>query len=70
MGRINRRYAYLVVPYLFDLHRYDEIVDMCKQRETEMMHKKDTINLYMSSTLKFYGMHIRDWNNMTRRQAI
>ena len=56
MGRINRRYAYLVVPYLFDLHRYDEIVDMCKQRETEMMHKKDTINLYMSSTLKFYGM--------------
>ena len=24
MGRINRRYAYLVVPYLFDLHRYDE----------------------------------------------
>lgn len=56
MGRINRRYAYLVVPYLFGLHRYDEIVDMCKQRETEMMHKKDTINLYMSSTLKFYGM--------------
>ncbi len=45
-----------LLPYLFDLQRYDEIVDMCKQRETEMMHKKDTINLYMSSTLKFYGM--------------
>lgn len=56
MGRINRRYAYLIAPYLFNLHRYNEIIDMCKQRETEMKDKNDTINLYMSSTLKFYGM--------------
>ncbi len=56
MGRINRRYAYLIVPYLFDLHRYGEIVEMCKQREKEMEDKGDTVNLYMSSTLKFYGM--------------
>ena len=56
MGRINHRYAYLIVPFLFDLHRYNEIIDICKQRETEMKDKNDTINLYMSSTLKFYGM--------------
>lgn len=59
MGRINRRYAYLIVPYLFDLHRYDEIVEMCKLRELEMEGKADTINLYMSSTLRFYGMAYR-----------
>ena len=59
MGRINRRYAYLIVPYLFDQHRYHEIVAMCKQREQEMEDKADTINLYMSSTLKFYGMAYR-----------
>ncbi len=59
MGRINRRYAYLIVPYLFDQHRYHDIVEMCKQREQEMLGKGDTINLYMSSTLKFYGMAYR-----------
>lgn len=59
MGRVNRRYAYLIVPYLFDLHRYDEIVEMCKLRESEMENKADTINLYMSSTLRFYGMAYR-----------
>ncbi len=59
MGRVNRRYAYLIVPYLFDRHRYQDIVEMCKQREQEMLGKGDTINLYMSSTLKFYGMAYR-----------
>ncbi len=33
---VNRRYAYLIVPYLFNQHRYHEIVAMCKQREQEM----------------------------------
>lgn len=59
MGKFNRRYAYLIVPYLFDRHRYGEIVEMCRQREREMKDKGDTINLYMSSTLKFYGMAYR-----------
>ncbi len=59
MGRVNRRYAYLIVPYLFDRHRYGDIVEMCRQREREMKDKGDTINLYMSSTLKFYGMAYR-----------
>lgn len=59
MGHINHRYEYLIVPYLFDQHRYNEIVEMCKQREHKMKDKGDTINLYMSSTLKFYGMAYR-----------
>ncbi len=59
MGRINRRYAYLIVPYLLDQHQYHEVLDMCKQREENMKDQKDTINLYMSSTLKFYGMAYR-----------
>lgn len=59
MGRANRRYAYLIVPYLFDRQRYGEIVEMCRQREREMKDKGDTINLYMSSTLKFFGMAYR-----------
>ncbi len=59
MGRVNRRYAYLIVPYLFDCKQYQEILAMCRQREREMKDRGDTINLYMSSTLKFYGMAYR-----------
>lgn len=59
MGNVNRRYAYLIVPYFFDQRRYGDIVNMCKQREREMDENGDTINLYMSSTLKFYGMAYR-----------
>ncbi len=59
MGHINRRYAYLIVPYLLDLHKYQDVLDMCRQREQDMIGRKDTINLYMTSTLKFYGMAYR-----------
>lgn len=59
MGKASQRYAYLIVPYLFDLHKYDEIARMCGEREKEMVGRGDTVNLYMSSTLKFYGMAYR-----------
>lgn len=59
MGSVNRRFAYLIAPYLFDQHRYLEIVEMCREREQGMKDRGDTINLYMSSTLKFYGMAYR-----------
>lgn len=59
MGSINRRYAYLIVPYLLGQHKYHEVLELCKQREQEMQDRKDTVNLYMSSTLKFYGMAYR-----------
>ena len=60
MGEAGLRYAYLAVPYLFDRHKYDEIVQMCRQREKAMMDAGDTVNLYMSSALKFYGMACKE----------
>lgn len=37
-----------------------EVLDMCRQREESMKSQKDTVNLYMTSTLKFYGMAYRE----------
>ena len=34
---------------------HHEVLELCKQREQEMQDRKDTVNLYMSSTLKFYS---------------
>lgn len=59
MGQAGQRYAYLIVPYLFDLHKYEEIARMCGERERNMVSSGDTVNLYMSSTLKFCGMAYR-----------
>ena len=54
------RNNYLIMPYLFDTKQYDEIFRINLPRERFLISRKDTVNYYMASVLKFLGYAYRD----------
>lgn len=46
---------YLIIPYLLDKGKQAEVLRMCRERERFLIERKDTVNFYMASTLKFAG---------------
>ena len=54
------RNSYLIMPYLFDTGRYDEIFRINLPRERRLVEMGDTVNYYMASVLKFLGYASRD----------
>lgn len=56
---LNRN-NFLIMPYLFDTKRYDEIFRINLPRERYLKEQGDTVNYYMASVLKFLGYAYRD----------
>lgn len=54
------RNNYLIMPYLFDTKQYGEIFRINLPRERFLVSRKDTVNYYMASVLKFLGYAYRD----------
>ena len=54
------RNSYLIMPYLFDTGQYDEILRINLLRERFLVSRKDTVNYYMASVLKFLGYAYRN----------
>lgn len=46
---------YLIIPYLFDLKRYDDIIYLNTKREEFLRNQNDTINYYMRAVKRFLG---------------
>ncbi len=63
------RNSYLVMPYLFDTKQYDEIFRINLPRERFLVSRKDTVNYYMASILKFLGYAYRDVGDYKRSSA-
>lgn len=63
------RNSYLIMPYLFDTKRYDEIFRINLPRERFLVSRKDTVNYYMASILKFLGYACRDVGDYKRASA-
>lgn len=63
------RNNYLIMPYLFDTKQYDEIFRINLPRERFLVSRKDTVNYYMASILKFLGYAYRDVGDYKRSSA-
>lgn len=59
IGKAYDKDNYLIMPYLFDRHRYDEIIRLNTGRDHLLREQKDTINYHMAtikrSLAKAYG---------------
>ena len=66
LGDDPGRNSYLIMPYLFDTGRYDEIFRICLPRERRMAASGDTVNYHMASVLKFLGYASRDVGDYRR----
>lgn len=60
------RNSYLIMPYLFDTKQYNEIFRINLPRERFLVSRKDTVNYYMASILKFLGYAYRDVGDYKR----
>ena len=63
LSRENSRDDYLIMPYLFDCGKYDEIIRMNTLREKFLKEQGDTINYHMTTIIKSLGMAYRDVGN-------
>lgn len=54
-GKKSGSIDYLIIPYLLGKGKQAEVLRMCRERERFLIERKDTVNFYMASTLKFAG---------------
>lgn len=55
LGAATERDNYLIMPYLFTENKYDEVFRICHDREKFFIEQGDTVNLHMTSTLRYLG---------------
>lgn len=55
LGRPDDRDQYIVMPYLFDRHMYDEIFRINHLREQSLREQGDTVNYHMTTIRKMLG---------------
>ena len=60
LGKPTDRDNYLVMPYLFDRHKYGEILRISRQREQMLRSQGDTVNYHMVSILRQLGRACRE----------
>ena len=60
LGKPTDRDNYLVMPYLFDRHKYGEILRISHQREQLLRSQGDTVNYHMTSILNQLGLACRE----------
>lgn len=62
-GKKSGSIDYLIIPYLLGKGKQAEVLRMCRERERMLIERKDTVSLYMASTLKFAGEASSDLGN-------
>lgn len=66
LGHVHDRDNYLIMPYLSDRHRYDDIIRMNTARETFLKQQGDTVTYHMTTIKRSLGEAYEGKGNFRR----